>query len=82
MRVPLGRGVRVGVLWVPDSVPTDRVIKPIESLIDESPLLSDDVLACLAWAADYYHAPLGDTVLAAFLPVCAKVRACAVRRFG
>ena len=82
VRVPLGRGDRVGVLWAPDSVPTDRVIKPIESLIDESPLLSDDVLACLAWAADYYHAPLGDTVLAAFPPGLrqgAGVRRAAIR---
>ncbi|HUN00915.1 MAG TPA: primosomal protein N' [Halothiobacillus sp.] len=68
VRVPLGRGFRVGVLWAPAQASADWVIKPIESLLDEAPLLDEALLACLAWAADYYHYPLGDTLLAAFAP--------------
>jgi primosomal protein N' (replication factor Y) len=68
VRVPLGRGFRVGVLWAPTQASADWVIKPIESICDEAPLLEDALLACMAWAADYYHTPLGDTLLAAFPP--------------
>lgn len=68
VRVPLGRGFRVGVLWAPMQASVDWVIKPIESLLDEAPLLDEDLLACMAWAADYYHYPLGDTLLTAFPP--------------
>jgi primosomal protein N' (replication factor Y) len=68
VRVPLGRGFRVGILWAPTHDSADWVIKPIDSLLDEAPLLEDALLACMAWAADYYHAPLGDTLLAAFPP--------------
>jgi primosomal protein N' (replication factor Y) len=42
-------------------------IKPIERLLDASPLLEPALLKLLRWAADYYHSPLGE-VLQAALP--------------
>ncbi len=68
VRVPLGRGYRVGVLWAPTQTVSDWVIKPIESVLDAEPLLDAQLLNCLAWAADYYHFPLGETLLTAFPP--------------
>ncbi|OZB81818.1 MAG: primosomal protein N' [Halothiobacillus sp. 13-55-253] len=66
--VPLGKGQRMGVLWSPAEKEADRVIKPVLSVLDDEPLLDDELLACLGWAADYYHFPLGETVLAALAP--------------
>ncbi|MHB9020519.1 MAG: primosomal protein N' [Halothiobacillus sp.] len=68
VRVPLGRGYRVGVLWAPTRAVSDWVIKPIESVLDAEPLLDAQLLDCLVWAADYYHFPLGETLLTAFPP--------------
>ena len=66
--VPLGKGQRMGVLWTPAEKEADWVIKPVLSVLDDEPLLDDELLACLGWAADYYHFPLGETVLAAMAP--------------
>jgi primosomal protein N' (replication factor Y) len=66
--VPLGKGQRMGVLWSPAEKEAEWVIKPVLSVLDDEPLLDDELLACLGWAADYYHFPLGETVLAAMAP--------------
>jgi primosomal protein N' (replication factor Y) (superfamily II helicase) len=66
--VQLGKGQRMGVLWSPAEKEAEWVIKPVLSVLDDEPLLDDELLACLGWAADYYHFPLGETVLAAMAP--------------
>lgn len=66
--VPLGKGRRMGVLWSLAKKKSDWVIKPVHSVIDDETLLDDELLACLGWAADYYHFPLGETLLAALAP--------------
>lgn len=72
VRVPFGGGSRVGVLWAPGVAEPGLDIKPIDSLLDRSALLDSTLLACLAWAAAYYHFPLGETLLAAFPPALRK----------
>ena len=37
-------------------------IKPISSIIDESPLLPNSHLQLLKWASSYYHHPIGEVV--------------------
>ncbi|WP_298219874.1 primosomal protein N' [Halothiobacillus sp.] len=68
VQVPLGKGQRMGVLWSPAEKEAEWVIKPVLSVLDDEPLLDVELLACLGWAADYYHFPLGETVLAALAP--------------
>jgi primosomal protein N' (replication factor Y) len=45
----------------------------LEAVLDEEPLLSDNLLALAEWMAGYYLAPLGE-VLRGMLPLMAEVR--------
>ena len=40
-------------------------LRAIESVLDPRPLLGDELLASLRWAASYWHHPLGEVVAAA-----------------
>ncbi|HUX82014.1 MAG TPA: primosomal protein N' [Halothiobacillus sp.] len=72
VRVPFGRGHRVGVLWAPVSAEPGLALKPVDGQLDKAPLLDATLLDCIAWAASYYHYPLGEAVLAAFPPALRK----------
>ena len=65
--VPFGRKQLVGVVMecAADSELTTDRIKPILQVLDEVPPLSAEVLALLKFCSEYYHAPLGTTVLSA-----------------
>jgi len=69
VRVPFGRGERVGV--VVDHVQTSPLapakLKPIREVLDDNPLLDAELMQSLRWAADYYHHPVGE-VLSHALP--------------
>ena len=70
MRVPLGRGQRIGVV-VGHPAETDldsSKIKHVLEVLDEEPVLSTELLELLQWSADYYHHPIGE-VLSQALPV-------------
>ena len=70
VRVPFGRSDRVGVLLaVTDhtEVPAAK-LKPAGALLDEAPVLPDELLALLQWASRYYRYPIGEA-LATALPV-------------
>jgi primosomal protein N' (replication factor Y) len=69
LRVPFGRGKRVGILLGVASqadISAAR-LKPALELLDETPALAPDMLDLCRWAAEYYHHPLGE-VLATALP--------------
>jgi len=69
VRVPFGRGERVGVVW--DSGPAGTEperLKRVKEVLDNEPLLSGPDRELLAWAAHYYQYPVGEVVAAA-LPV-------------
>ncbi len=55
------------------TAPTGFEARPIEALIDDEPLLSEDLLQLAEWIAQYYLAPLGE-VLRGMLPLMAEVR--------
>ncbi len=62
------------VVRVHDEQPTDGIeIKPVQQVLDEAPLLSDELMRLAAWIAQYYVAPLGE-VLRGMMPLAAEVR--------
>jgi len=61
--------------------PEDFEAKPVETVLDEEPLLSEHLLELAAWMAQYYLAPLGE-VLRGMLPLTAEVRRTVYYRIG
>lgn len=70
VRVPFGRREIVGFLIgiAEQSTIKRERLKPVLRVLDSEPVLSEELLSLLQWAADYYHHPLGE-VLKAALPV-------------
>ncbi len=62
LRVPFGRRTVIGVLLaVSDETDIDaHKLKRALQLLDETAVISRDVLAMVQWASDYYHHPIGD----------------------
>ena len=72
--VPFRNEKLVGVVMeLHRNAPTEFEAKPIETVLDEEPLLSDHLLELAAWMAQYYLAPVGE-VLRGMLPLTAEVR--------
>jgi primosomal protein N' (replication factor Y) len=64
----------IGVVTaVNSSAPADFEVRFLEAVLDDEPLLSDDLLALAEWMAQYYLAPLGE-VLRGMLPLMAEVQ--------
>ena len=62
------------VVRVHDDAPAEGIeIKPIQQVLDDAPLLSDELMRLAEWIAQYYVAPLGE-VLRGMLPLAAEVR--------
>jgi primosomal protein N' (replication factor Y) len=53
--------------------PAEVEVRFLEAVLDEEPLLSDQLLTLAEWMAQYYLAPLGE-VLRGMLPLMAEVR--------
>ena len=67
-RVTVGRRQLVGVLvGRPEEPPEGVEMRPLEGILDRSPVLSAELLELAAFAADYYLEPPGE-VLRAMLP--------------
>ena len=72
--VPFRNEKMIGVVWgLHSKVPVDFEAKSIESVLDDEPLLSMQLLELAAWMAQYYLAPIGE-VLRTMLPLMAEVR--------
>src|SRR6202034_4104125 len=56
-----------------DPSPAGIEIKPVQQVLDEAPLLPDELMRLATWIAQYYVAPLGD-VLRGMMPLSAEVR--------
>ena len=56
-----------------DPPPAGIEIKPVQQILDEAPLLPDELMQLAQWIAQYYVAPLGE-VLRGMLPLAAEVR--------
>ncbi|HMC13408.1 MAG TPA: primosomal protein N' [Gallionellaceae bacterium] len=73
--VPFGRKQMVGVVMecaAASGLVAER-IKPVGRVLDEIPPLSADMLSLLRFCSNYYHHPLGATVLSALPP---RLRSC------
>ena len=69
VEVPFGSRTLVGLIWQVDQAPsglTER-IRPIQRVLDKTPLLDPSLLKLAAQLARYYHHPLGE-VVATLLP--------------
>jgi primosomal protein N' (replication factor Y) (superfamily II helicase) len=53
--------------------PADVEVKSLEAVLDDEPLLSEQLLSLAEWMAGYYLAPLGE-VLRGMLPLMAEVQ--------
>ena len=72
--VPFRNEKLIGVVVTLNSkAPMDFEAKPIETVLDEEPILSEQLLALATWMAQYYLAPLGE-VLRTMLPLMAEMR--------
>src|ERR1017187_10117705 len=72
--VPFRKEKLIGVVTgLNVTAPAEFEMRFIEAVMDEEPLLSDNLLALGEWMAQYYLAPLGE-VLRGMLPLMAEVR--------
>ena len=66
VRVPFGHRHLIGVcLETVAESSLDAGLKPIDAVIDATPVIGAELLALLRWAAEYYHHPVGEVVSAA-----------------
>lgn len=67
VKVPFGKSFKIGILITikNTSDSPDHKLKPIEEILDDSPLLSENDLKLLHWAHRYYHHPIGDVFISA-----------------
>jgi primosomal protein N' (replication factor Y) (superfamily II helicase) len=72
--VPFRNEKLIGVVMeLHERAPLEFEAKPVETVLDQEPLLSEHLLELAAWMAQYYLAPLGE-VLRGMLPLGAEVR--------
>ena len=67
--VSFGRSSRLGVIiGIKDFEDGPKIykLKKISQLIDETPILSKEILKTCKWAASYYHHPIGQVVFSSY----------------
>src|SRR4249919_1023984 len=64
VRVPFGRGERVGIVveHASASALAPAKLKPIREVLDATAPLGPELMHSLRWAADYYHHPIGEVL--------------------
>ncbi|WLQ14013.1 primosomal protein N' [Hahella aquimaris] len=70
VQVPFGRRSLTGVVLAisnESELPVSR-LKPVAKILDRAPLIPPVILQLCQWVADYYHAPIGEVVLASLPP--------------
>ena len=60
VRVPFGRGSRVGIVLGYAGCPPDVTLKPISQVLDAHPVLPPALQKLVQFGAAYYHHPIGD----------------------
>ena len=74
--VPFGKRLTTGFIVALHEQPNANIaeseIKSVEELVDETPVISPDILELTRWMADYYYAPWGECLRTA-LPAGATV---------
>jgi primosomal protein N' (replication factor Y) len=70
VRIPFGRREQVGIILAishESNIDPGR-LRHVKAVLDETPVLPEELLGLLQWASDYYHQPIGE-MLANALPV-------------
>jgi primosomal protein N' (replication factor Y) len=83
VRVPFGRRKAIGII-VGRSNHSDIAknrLKPIDSLLDDKPVLSAEVLSLLQWAASYYLHPVGEVMQSALPTILRQGKPAEPRNF-
>ena len=81
VRVPFGPRTLHGVVVALRDTTDVGYAKPVESLVEQTPLLTPERIALAEWIADYYMAPLYDA-LALMLPPDLRFRSHAYVKFA
>ena len=70
IEVPFGSRQLIGVLLETSATASSPMnkLRTITNIIDDKPIINQEVLDLCRWASNYYHHPLGETIQAA-LPV-------------
>ena len=69
VRVPFGHRELIGI-YMGDAEQADvsrDKLKPLHEVLDQQPVLPENIIKLLSWAAHYYHYPIGE-VISAGLP--------------
>jgi primosomal protein N' (replication factor Y) len=62
--VPFRKEKLIGVVTALDTkAPADFEVRFLEAVLDDEPLLSEQLLTLAEWMAQYYLAPLGEVLL-------------------
>lgn len=62
VKVPFRKQTKVGIITgIAESAPT-YAIKPIEKIIDPTPILSEEIMNLCLWVAKYYQSPLSEVL--------------------
>lgn len=62
--VPFGKKILSGIVVGFPSASSVKTLRPIHDVLDAAPSLSDELLKLGAWIAEYYGAPIGETLKA------------------
>jgi primosomal protein N' (replication factor Y) len=84
VEVPFGKSTRIGIIVdiIDDfDKSSSYEIKDVLNLIDESPILTAELLKTSTWAANYYHYPLGQVLFNAVTPLQRKNRTMPQKRY-
>lgn len=60
--IPFGKKKMTGIITELPSSTTIKKIKPIIDVLDETPILTSEMLKLTKWIAEYYFAPLGEVM--------------------
>ena len=67
VRVPFGRGTRIGIVVEIDGEPATRAkLKPVIEVLDAEALVPPQLMALARWAAEYYCHPPGEVFATVF----------------
>jgi primosomal protein N' (replication factor Y) len=76
VKVPFGSSTRTGIIVETKKLnggQTAYKIKNIHKVLDESRVLSTEMMETCKWAATYYHYPIGQVLFNALTPIIEKV---------
>ena len=81
VQVPFGRRSQIGVVLghsTHTEVPASK-LKAVQVSIDAEPILPDDLLKMLKWAASYYQYPIGEVIHTAMPALLRKGKAASIK---